>query len=41
MVAQTRTSPFIKFEELAAGPFEGEQEQNPSVWEREPETVES
>ena len=41
MVSQTRTSPFIKFEELAPGRLEGEQKQEPSIWQREPESTES
>ncbi|MCP4289847.1 MAG: hypothetical protein GY792_36425, partial [Gammaproteobacteria bacterium] len=41
MVAQPRTSTYIKFEELSPSRFGGEQEQNPPTWEREPETVES
>jgi len=41
MVSQTRTSPYIKFEELARGRLEGEREQGPVVWNREPESTES
>jgi len=41
MVAETRTSPFIKFEELAPGRLDGEQEQEPQVWQREPEASEA
>jgi len=41
MVQSTRTSPFIKFEELAPGRLEGEQKQQPPVWNREPEHTES
>ncbi|MDJ0957915.1 MAG: dissimilatory-type sulfite reductase subunit alpha [Arenicellales bacterium] len=41
MVDRPRTSPYIKFEELAPGPFEGEQKQEPPVWNREPESSES
>ncbi len=41
MLSQPRTSNYIKFEELAPGRFDGEQEQDPPTWEREPETVES
>jgi len=41
MVQSTRTSPFIKFEELAPGRLEGEQKQEPPVWNREPEQTES
>jgi sulfite reductase alpha subunit len=41
MVSQTRTSPYIKFEELARGRLEGEREQEPVVWNREPESTES
>jgi sulfite reductase alpha subunit len=41
MVSQTRTSPFIKFEELAPGRLEGERAQEPVVWNREPESTES
>jgi sulfite reductase alpha subunit len=40
MVQSTRTSPYIKFEELAPGLFEGEQTQQPKVWNREPDTRE-
>jgi sulfite reductase alpha subunit len=41
MVATTRTSPYIKFEELAPGRLGGEQNQEPPVWQREPESTES
>jgi len=41
MVSQTRTSPFIKFQELAPGHLEGEREKEPVVWNREPESTES
>jgi sulfite reductase alpha subunit len=41
MVSQTRTSPFIKFEELAPGRLEGERKKEPVVWNREPESTES
>ena len=41
MVDRPRTSPYIKFEELAPGRFEGEQKQDPPVWNREPESRES
>lgn len=41
MIAQTRTSNYIMFEELAPGPLEGEQKQDPPVWQREPESTES
>ncbi len=41
MVQSTRTSPYINFEELAPGDFEGEQTQQPKVWNREPESRES
>ena len=40
MVQSTRTSPYINFEELAPGPFAGEQTQQPKVWNREPEARE-
>ncbi len=41
MVARPRTSPYIKFEELAPAAFDGEKEQNPSVWVREAEFTET
>ncbi len=41
MVAKPRTSPYIKFEELAPPRIEGEQKQDPPVWKREPEHRES
>lgn len=41
MIQSTRTSPYINFEELAPGPFEGESTQQPKVWKREPESRES
>ncbi|OGT90425.1 MAG: sulfite reductase, dissimilatory-type subunit alpha [Gammaproteobacteria bacterium RIFOXYA12_FULL_61_12] len=41
MVARPRTSPYIKFEELAPPRLGGEQNQNPPVWQREPEVLES
>jgi sulfite reductase alpha subunit len=41
MVQSPRTSPYIKFQELAPGRFEGEQKQEPKVWNREPEYTES
>ncbi len=41
MVQSTRTSPYINFEELAPGRFEGESEQQPKVWNREPESSEA
>jgi len=41
MVSETRTSPYIKFEELAPGSLEGEQKKEPQVWQREPESRES
>ncbi len=41
MVQSTRTSPYINFEELAPGKFEGERTQQPKVWNREPESTES
>ncbi len=41
MVQSTRTSPYINFEELAPGNFEGERTQQPKAWNREPETRES
>jgi sulfite reductase alpha subunit len=40
MVDRPRTSPYIKFEELAPGRFKGEQKQEPPVWNREPESRE-
>ncbi|MEO5376415.1 MAG: dissimilatory-type sulfite reductase subunit alpha [Magnetococcus sp. DMHC-6] len=41
MIKQTRSSCYIKFEELAPNKFDGEQKQNPSVWQREAEASES
>jgi hypothetical protein len=41
MVDSPRTSNYIKFQELAPGRFEGEQKQEPRVWNREPEYTES
>jgi sulfite reductase alpha subunit len=41
MVARTRTSPYIKFEELAPSLFEGERKKVPPVWQKEPESRES
>ncbi|GAB0056991.1 Sulfite reductase, dissimilatory-type subunit alpha [Candidatus Magnetaquicoccaceae bacterium FCR-1] len=41
MIRQPRTTPYIKFEELAPTRFEGEQTKNPPVWNREAEAVET
>ncbi len=41
MVVNTRTSTFIKFEELAPRRLDGEQRQDPKVWEKEPEPREA
>ncbi|MBF0625796.1 MAG: dissimilatory-type sulfite reductase subunit alpha [Magnetococcales bacterium] len=41
MVARPRTSPYIKFEELAPRRFDGEQKKDPPVWNKEPETTEA
>jgi sulfite reductase alpha subunit len=41
MVATTRTSPYIRFEELAPSRLEGEHKEEPPVWQREPESRES
>jgi len=41
MVNRPRTSPYIKFEELAPACLDGEGNQNPSVWNREPEAAEA
>lgn len=41
MISSTRTSPFIKFEELAPGRLEGEQHREPKVWQKEPEASET
>ena len=41
MITSTRTSPFIKFEELAPGKLEGEQHPAPKVWQKEAETRET
>jgi sulfite reductase alpha subunit len=41
MILRPRTSPYIKFEELAPTRFGGEQAQNPKVWNRESEGPET
>ena len=41
MIKQPRTSPYIKFEELAPSAFEGERKQDPKVWNRETEGAET
>ncbi|MBF0368134.1 MAG: dissimilatory-type sulfite reductase subunit alpha [Magnetococcales bacterium] len=41
MVRAPRTSTYIKFEELAPGRFDGEQNQDPPVWNREVESTEA
>jgi len=41
MVSRPRTTSYIKFEELGPSRFDGEREQNPPVWNREPESRES
>jgi sulfite reductase alpha subunit len=41
MIKQPRTTSYIKFEELGPSMMEGEREQNPPVWNREPESSET
>ncbi len=41
MIKQPRTTGYIKFEELGPSKMEGEREQNPPVWNREPESSET
>ncbi len=41
MVVRPRSSPYIKFEELAPGRIGGEQTKMPPVWNKEPETTEA
>jgi len=41
MVMQPRTSPYIKFEELAPARLEGEENHAPPVWNRESEATEA
>ena len=41
MISRTRVSPYIKFEELAPAKMDGEQNQNPPVWNREAEATET